>query len=51
MGSALRYLLDTHTLLWRWTDDPLLSARARELIADEGHEIFVSVASADFCAA
>lgn len=46
MGSALRYLLDTHTLLWWWTDDPLLSAHARDLIADEGHEIFVSAASA-----
>jgi PIN domain nuclease of toxin-antitoxin system len=46
MGVALRYLLDTHALLWWWTDDPQLSAHARSLIADEGHEIFVSAASA-----
>jgi len=42
----LRYLLDTHALLWWWTDDPLLSAHARDLVADERHEIFVSAASA-----
>lgn len=42
----MRYLLDTHALLWWWTDDPLLSAPARDLIANEGHEIFVSAASA-----
>lgn len=42
----MRYLLDTHALLWWWTDDPQLSAHARDLIADERHEIFVSAASA-----
>lgn len=46
MGAALRYLLDTHALLWWWTDDPQLSVHARSLIADERHEIFVSAASA-----
>lgn len=42
----MRYLLDTHTLLWWWTDDPQLSSRTRELIAEEAHTIMVSAASA-----
>ncbi|MEW5781229.1 MAG: type II toxin-antitoxin system VapC family toxin [Pseudomonadota bacterium] len=42
----MRYLLDTHTLLWWMTDDPRLSSRARELIADERNGILVSAASA-----
>lgn len=42
----MRYLLDTHTLLWWWTNDPQLSLRARELIAEEAHAIMVSATSA-----
>ena len=42
----MKYLLDTHALLWWFTDDPRLSATAREAIADENNEIFVSAASA-----
>lgn len=42
----MRYLLDTHALLWWWTNDPQLSNTARNLIADESHIIFVSAASA-----
>ena len=42
----MRYLLDTHTLLWWWTDDHQLSDHARELISDERTEIYVSAASA-----
>lgn len=42
----MRYLLDTHALLWWMTDDPQLSSRARELIADERNDILVSAASA-----
>lgn len=42
----MRYLLDTHALLWWMTDDPQLSSRARELIADERNNILVSAASA-----
>lgn len=42
----MKLLLDTHALLWWWTDDRQLSATARELIADEHNEIFVSAASA-----
>jgi len=42
----MRLLLDTHALLWWWTDDPRLSATARAAIADESNEVFVSAASA-----
>lgn len=42
----MRLLLDTHALLWWFTDDPRLSAVARELIGDEANEILVSAASA-----
>lgn len=42
----MKFLLDTHTLLWWFTDDPRLSAPARQAIADMGNEIFVSTASA-----
>ena len=46
MGSALKLLLDTHTLLWWWKDDPRLSKRAAKAIADEANVVFVSAASA-----
>jgi PIN domain nuclease of toxin-antitoxin system len=39
-------LLDTHALLWWWTDDPKLSARSRQAIADENNQVLVSAASA-----
>lgn len=42
----MKLLLDTHALLWWFTDDPRLSARARGLIADMNNEILVSAASA-----
>ena len=42
----MRYLLDTHALLWWWTDDPQLSANARMLISDQGNLIMTSAASA-----
>lgn len=42
----MRLLLDTHALLWWFTDDPRLSHGARELIGDMGNEILVSAASA-----
>lgn len=42
----MRLLLDTHALLWWFTDDERLSAQTRALIADEKNEIFVSAASA-----
>lgn len=45
MGN-LKFLLDTHALLWWIFDDPKLSVRAREAIANPEHEILVSSASA-----
>jgi len=42
----MKVLLDTHTLLWWWTDAPQLSSTARELIRDEANQILVSAASA-----
>src|SRR5690606_23943649 len=42
----MRILLDTHALLWWFTDDARLSANAREAIGDMGNEVFVSAASA-----
>ncbi len=41
----MRLLLDTPTLVWWWTDDPRLPARARAAIADPGHTVFVSAVS------
>ena len=42
----MRFLLDTHTLLWCFNASPSLSPRARRLIADGSNEILVSAASA-----
>lgn len=42
----MRLLLDTHALLWWWTNDPKLSDTARCAIADEANQILVSAASA-----
>jgi len=42
----MRLLLDTHALLWWFTDDRRLSTDARAAIADEGNEVLVSAASA-----
>ncbi|HKT89872.1 MAG TPA: type II toxin-antitoxin system VapC family toxin [Candidatus Sulfotelmatobacter sp.] len=42
----MRYLLDTHTLLWAFNAAPALSARARKLIEDGSNEILVSAVSA-----
>ena len=44
--GAMRYLLDTHALLWWLFDDPKLSERARGVIADATNELLVSSASA-----
>ena len=41
----MKLLLDTHTFLWWNTEDPQLSSRAREMIADGQNEIFLSAAS------
>ena len=42
----MRLLLDTHAFLWWLQDDPKLSATARNAVADDANEVFVSAASA-----
>jgi PIN domain nuclease of toxin-antitoxin system len=42
----LKFLLDTHTLLWAAFDDESLSPRARKMIQRRGSEVLVSAASA-----
>jgi len=41
----VRLLLDTHIALWAITDDPRLSPKARELIADPANDVCVSAAT------
>lgn len=41
----MRVLLDTHTLLWWGLDDPQLSQRAYDAIADAATTVYVSAAS------
>jgi len=41
----LKVLLDTHVLLWWLADDKQLGTQGRELIADPGNDILVSVVS------
>lgn len=42
----MQILLDTHTLLWWFTDDDRLSATAREIIGHHSNEVLVSAATA-----
>jgi PIN domain nuclease of toxin-antitoxin system len=42
----MKLLLDTRALVWWWTDDPRLPARARALIADPASVVYVSAVSA-----
>jgi PIN domain nuclease of toxin-antitoxin system len=42
----MNLLLDTHAILWAFTDDPRLSPRAREAIEDGSNPVFVSAVSA-----
>jgi PIN domain nuclease of toxin-antitoxin system len=42
----MRLLLDTHALVWWWTDDPRLPASARAAIADPANTVHVSAVSA-----
>jgi PIN domain nuclease of toxin-antitoxin system len=42
----MRFLLDTHTLLWSFNASPSLSAGARRLIENGRNELVVSAASA-----
>ena len=41
----MRYLLDSHLLLWIVEDSPRLPARAREIAESEAEELVFSVAS------
>jgi len=41
----MRLLLDTHTILWFWWDDPRLGAKAREAIVNAGNQKLVSIAA------
>jgi len=38
----VRYLLDTHVMLWWMSDDPALPISAGELLDDEDNDLFVS---------
>lgn len=42
----MRLLLDTHTLLWWFTDDDQLSVASRDAIGNDANAVFVSAASA-----
>ncbi|HVZ83105.1 MAG TPA: type II toxin-antitoxin system VapC family toxin [Terracidiphilus sp.] len=42
----MRYLLDTHVLLWAAYRDELLSPHGRRALSGSGNELFVSAASA-----
>ncbi len=47
MGHVVtNLLLDTHALLWWWSDDPSLPPAAREAISESESTVFVSAASA-----
>ena len=42
----MKYLLDTHAFLWWNLENPQLSRRVREIIADGRSEVYLSAASA-----
>lgn len=42
----MRLLLDTHTLLWWFTDDERLSQQAHRAITSEDNDVYASTASA-----
>ena len=41
----MRYLLDTHVVLWWYLDFPQLEERHRRIIADNANELYVSAAA------
>ena len=41
----MKYLIDTHTLLWIVTDSAKLSKRAKKIYLDRSNKIFLSMAS------
>ena len=42
----MKFLLDTHTLIWAVYDQDFLSARARQILQSSEHDMIVSAASA-----
>jgi len=38
----MRYLLDTHAVIWYLEDSPLLPSKTKEIIDDNDHGIFLS---------
>jgi PIN domain nuclease of toxin-antitoxin system len=45
-GNSVRLLLDTHALLWWYSDDSALPKSCRKTITQQDNSIFVSAASA-----
>ena len=41
----MRYLLDTHVILWWYLDLPQLEKKHRRIIADSANELYVSAAA------
>ena len=41
----MKFLLDTHALLWWLADDGRLGRRARDVIEDPGNDVLVSIVS------
>ena len=41
----MRYLLDTHVILWWYLDAPQLTKAHRQIIADADNELYVSAAA------
>ncbi|GAB3323046.1 hypothetical protein GCM10027299_18940 [Larkinella ripae] len=41
----MRFLLDTHALLWVLENDPQLSSKAHQLIQNTANEVYVSTVS------
>lgn len=41
----MKCLLDTHTMVWFWLDDPRLSSSALKIIGDSRNSILISPAS------
>jgi len=42
----MKYLIDTHVVLWVAENSPLLSERAKDVILDKSTKIYVSIVSA-----
>lgn len=41
----MKVLIDTHAFLWLIADDPLLSAKAREVFLDPNRKLYLSAVS------